>query len=271
MYVWPVFGSGFLECFLGVHGHDEVFLAAFDVVGWYAVSPPELTADAPVVDVLKPVAVCRDVLLRVELDLAFEYWGKGYVGKVLHAQIPLHTQAWLYGCVGIALAVAYLVFVVFDVIHEACFAEVFGYLFAHVVAVHANIHACGWADGAVGVEDVDGFEVVCLAEVVVVDVVGWGDFQTACAELDVYVSVFDDGDNAAYQGDNDAVSLQPLVLDVFGVDTHGCVAHDGLGACGGYDGVVAALVTVEDFAFLPCELHWVGVGIGYVVFQVIEF
>ena len=143
-----------------------------------------------------------------------------------------------FGCgVGVAFGVADFVFVVFDFFDESCFGEVFGYLFADGEAVHADVHSGGFADGGVVIEDVDCLQVVFFAEHVVVHVMGGCDFEAACAEVDLYVVVFDDGDFTAYEGYDDAFAAEVLVFGVVGVDAHCGVAHDGFRACGGHDGI----------------------------------
>ena len=86
-----------------------------------------------------------------------------------------------------SLRESYLVGVGFYFLEEAGCCQVFLNLLAYVETVHAYVHACGFADGSVVVEDVDGGEVVFLAEHVVVDVVGGGYLQASGSELDVYV------------------------------------------------------------------------------------
>ena len=87
-----------------------------------------------------------------------------------------------------------------------------------------------------------------LTQHIVVGVVGRRHFQTACTELDVYIAVLDDGDDTVHQRYGHLVALEPLVLRVLGVDTHGGIAHDGLRTRGGHDGVVAFLIFVDDIA-----------------------
>ena len=52
-------------------------------------APPELSADAPVLNVLQPVLVGVHILLWIELHLAAEHWRQSDVGKMLHAEEPL--------------------------------------------------------------------------------------------------------------------------------------------------------------------------------------
>ena len=110
-----------------------------------------------------------------------------------------------------------------------------------------------------------------FAEVVVVDIVGGRHLQAARTELYLNIAVLNDGNHAAHEGYDDFMAAQPLVLRVFGVDTHGRVAHDGFGAGRSHHGVVAAVgILMEHLALAARGLNGVDVGIGHVVAEVIE-
>ena len=73
-------------------------------------------------------------------------------------------------------------------------------------------------------------------------------FQTARTELYIHVVVLNNGDDTTYEGHDDFLTLQPLVLGVGGIDTHGRIAHDGLRTGRGNYGVAAALgIAVNHF------------------------
>ena len=251
--------------------HKLLFLAlgGGKEISRYAVSPPQLARDAPVLYVLQPALVGVLVFGGMELYLVVHHGRQGDVGKVLHAQEPLHAQARLHGGVGIALRVAHLVLIVLYLLHQAGFLQVEAYLAAHIHAVHAHVEGRLAAHCAVGIEYVDALQVVLLAQHVVVGVVAGGHLQTARAELNLHIAVLDDGDDTVHQRYNHLLAFEPLVLGVFGVDAHGGVAHDGLGACGGHYGIAAALgVAVHHFLFrtgLTAQ-----VVVGHIVFQIVE-
>ena len=166
--------ASLLDSLVECQRHNKLFLFALcggQEVGGYAVSPPELTRDAPVLYVLQPVAVSGYIFCRVEFYLAFEHGWQGDIGKMLHREEPLLAETRLHCGVLVTLRVAYLVVVVLDFLHQSSSFQVFYDLLAHVHTVHAYIHASSLRDGAVGVEDVDGLEVVGLSEGVVVHVV----------------------------------------------------------------------------------------------------
>ena len=156
---------------------------------------------------------------------------------MLHLEKPLVAQARLGHGVLIALRVSHLVLILLDFLDETCLLQIFGYLLAAGKAVHAHIHAGGLADGGVVVEYVNSLQAMLLAQHIVVHVVGRSHLQTACAEVDVHISILDYGDLAAYQGHDYLLAAQMLVFRVLGVDTHRRVAHDGLGTGSCHDGI----------------------------------
>ena len=100
---------------------------------------------------------------------------------------------------------------------------------------------------------------------------GGSDLQTSRSELDIHVSVLDDGYDASHERHNHLLALEPLVLGVLGVDTHGSVAHDGLGTCGSHNGIISLVVLVDDIA-LAGVLDVGAVALGrHIIFQMIEF
>ena len=186
---------------------------------------------------------------------------------MLHAEEPLCGELGLDGHVG-ALGESHLVGVVLDLLHQSRLVEVATDLLAHVHAVESDIESGGLRDGAV-VEDVDGLQVVLQSEGVVVDIVGRCHLEAARTKLDIDVAVLDDGDRASHLRHDDVLALEPRVLGVVGVDTHGRVAHDGLGARGGHYGVPSAVVAVHDVG-LVLALHARLVLGRHVVFQIVE-
>ena len=134
---------GQAEGFFGRFGHHKFFhfgVGSAEVVGRNAVSPPKLSADAPILDVAEPVVVGVLVFGRVEFEFVVHHGRERDVGKVLHREIPLHAEARLNGGVGISFRVAHLVVVVFNFFEQTGGFEVDGNLFAHFHAVLSHIH-----------------------------------------------------------------------------------------------------------------------------------
>ena len=86
-----------------------VAVSALAVPDWDAVAPPELTANAPVLDVFQPVQVGLRPAFRVELDDARRDGALGFIDLRV-ADEPLFAEARFDRHVG-ALGVAHSIFV----------------------------------------------------------------------------------------------------------------------------------------------------------------
>ena len=64
------------------------------------------------------------------------------------------------------------------------------------------------------------------------------------------------------------LATKPVILGVFGVDTHSYITHDSLGARGSNDGIVALIILMHDFSFVTCRNDFV--LLLHVIFEVIE-
>ena len=201
-------------------------------------SPPKLSADTPVLDVFQPVLIGVLILGGIEFQFVVHYRWQGHVGKVLHLEEPLHRELRFDRHTGTFRA-THLVGIGFNFFQKTGILQIFFDLLAHVEAVHADVKAGGFAQCAVVVKDVDRGEVVFFAQHVVVHVVGRSNLQATSTELDIDIVVFDDGDNAVYQWHDDLLTLQPFVLGVVGVDTHGGIAHDGFGTSSSHYGITS--------------------------------
>ena len=184
------------ELVLGAHLDlvaADVDVAGLVVPGRDAVAPPELAADAPV------------------LDTAVFHGGDGVFGQRLGADVPLVGQPGLDDGAG-AVALRYFQRVVVDLLEQAHGLELGDDGLARGEAVHAGValrqagvevrvdaaveveHLGLGQHRGVLVEDVDQRQVVALAHFVVVEVVGRGDLHAAGAEFAVDVLVGDDRD-----------------------------------------------------------------------------
>ena len=228
------------------------------IVSRDAMPPPELATDAPILHVLHPVAIGVLELRRVETDLVVHHRIECRLSQTVHFQEPLHGELRLDGHIG-TLGEAHLVRVILCFLEQSGSIKVTDDLFADSEAIHADVELARGSDGAIVVKDVDGGEVVFLAQHVVVYVVRGGDLEAACAELNVDVVVLDDGDLAPHERDNDAPSAEVLVLRIVRIDAHGRVAHDRFGSGGSHDGVSVfaddAIAQVVKFALLLLINH----------------
>ena len=91
-----------------------------------------------------------------------------------------------------------------------------------------------------------------LTQHIVVGIVGRCHLQTTRTELDIHITVLDNRNHTVHQRYDDLLALQPLVLRVLRVDTHGGITHDGLRTGGSYHGIA---VTAFHIVFQVVQLR----------------
>ena len=251
--------------------HHVIVVPFSEIPSRNAVSPPELAADAPVLNLLHPVAVGVLELRREEPDGVVHDVGQSRFRNLRHRHEPLQREPGFNDRIG-ALGSPDFVRVRLDFDEVPRRFEVLDNGLPHVEPVHARVIAAVLVERAIGVEDVDGFEVVGLAEFVVVHVVGWGDLEATRSEFAVDVFVLDDGDPPTAERHLGSLAVEAGETLVVGVDTDGGVTEDGFGSCGGDDEVpsafdlvaqvvdLALLLLVNDFLIAQRrERHWIPV------------
>ncbi len=245
-------------------------------------APPQLAADAPVLDIAHPGEVHVLVLLGHELDTAVFHGSDGRFCQGLGGNVPLVGQPRFDDRAG-AVALRYFQRVVVDAHQQALGVQVGNNLLAGDETIEAGV--LSWqasidllVDAAIEVEglgggqhqgilveDVQQRQVVALADFVVVEIVGRGDLHAAGAEFRVAVIIGDDWDAATDQRQFDVFADQGLVAFVVRVDRDCGVTQQGFRTCGGNHQVVLAfgslgavgqrIAQVPQVAFLVVVFH----------------
>ena len=229
-----LFGLGNYDHLLGKAACGRVELCG--IVCRYLMSPPELPTDTPIFYIGHPVAVCVFELFGVKpYGIALDRL-QSRLSQTVHLQPPLHRKLRLDRHIG-TFGEPYFVRIRLDTFYQTRLGEVFLYLSTTRETVETCVHRSVVVESAVVVEDVDTRQIVLLTEHIVVDVVCGGNFEATRTELDIDVVVFYDGYRAIDERYHDAFSPQVCCLRIVRVDTHCRIAHYGLGACGGDNGI----------------------------------
>ncbi len=237
-------------------------LAVGTIPGRNAVTPPELAADAPGLDVAHPLEVGLFPVLRFEDGAAVFHRLDGRLGQGPGVDVPLVGQVGLDDGPR-AVAVRNGVPGLFDAAQQAQRLEFLDHLLARGEAVQAAI---GRRDILVqprrGIEDVDHRQLVALADLKIVEVVRRGDLHGAGALLRVGVFVGDDRNRPPDDRQAHALADQGLVALVRRVDRDGGVAQHGFGPRGRHDDLARAIfqgvgkvpVVAVDLALLDLQI-----------------
>ena len=229
-----------LRAHVGVLGQGVLPAAVLAVEHGNAVAPPQLAADAPILEVLHPGGVGLRPARGVEGDLAGVDGVERRPLELVDGDEPLLGQPRLQGGVA-TVAVHDGVIMLLDVVEQTVLVEPLDNGLAALVAVHAGELAVTLDDHRVLVEDVDLRQVVSLTHGIVVGVVGRGDLNEAGAKVGVDMPILKDRDLTVDDRQHDGLAHEGGLLGVLRGDGDARVAEHGLGARGGDDDVVLAV------------------------------
>ena len=229
-----------LGAHVGVLGKSVLPAAVLAVEHGNAVAPPQLAADAPVLEILHPSGVGLRPARGVEGDLTGVDGVKRRPLEFVDGHKPLLGQPRLKRGVA-AVAVHDGVVVILDVIEQVVLLEPLDDGLSALLASHAGELAVALDDHRMLIEDIDLRQVVGLTHSVIVGVVRRGDLDKAGAKVGVDMPILKDGDLAVDDGELDGLTHKGGLLGVLRGDSDARVAEHGLGARGGDDDVILAV------------------------------
>ena len=204
-------------------------------------APPELTADAPVADVLQPARVSVLPAFGIEADFAVAPCLEGLVRKRAHLDEPLLAHVRLNGSMA-SVAVAYFMLIFFAFNEIALFLKYLGHLHPGLFGrKSAELFGTDIIERSVRIEDVKRLQIVALAALPVVGIVRRSNLHHTGTELDSNETVCDDGDLAVRKRQLEHLAHKVLVALVIGVHGNSLVSEHGLRPCGGHGDVSAAV------------------------------
>ena len=211
------------------------------------VAPPQLAADAPVAAAAHPVQVVLGKAVRHKLDLALFHALNGGLGQGFHLDEPLlRHHGFNHGMA--AVAGADLKLQRLDHFQVAGFQGIGGSLI--ISAGHVAV---------IGQHADDG-QVMALADLKVVGVMGGGDLHNAGAFFHIGVLIAHDGNLFVQQRQNDMAAVQVGIARVLAVDGNGGIAQHGFGAGGGQfqhlTGLLDRVQQVPETAVLLLVFHF---------------
>ena len=225
-------------------------------------TPPQLTGNAPVSDILHPIEVGLAEAVGDELRLPILHHPDGLLGQGFHLHEPLGGDNRLHIVVA-AAAGAHIVGVILHPHQVAAFFQILHNLLARLVAVKTLVFAAQLIDLAVVVQHPDDLQVVAQTHLEVVGVMGGGHLDATGAEFHFGVVIGNHGNFFVHQGQDNLLAHDGLVAVVIGVDANAAVAQHGLGTGGGHNDLAGAVGQgVADVPQVSGLIHILHLGIA---------
>ena len=192
-------------------------------------SPPQLSADAPILNVAHPGEIGVLPLLGHKLDDAGLDGLNGRLREFFRVDIPLRCQPRLNHRAR-AVASRYLERVRFNFLEQPGSLELSDDLRSGIKTVQSPEALRGLiVYFGLGGQYIDHGQIVTLAYGVVIEVMRGRNFDAAGTELGIHVIICNDGDGPPRERQVDSLSHQIAIALIVGVDRNGGIAQHGFG------------------------------------------
>ena len=215
-------------------GRNHGLPALVAVVGRNPVSPPQLAADAPVADIVRPVEIDLLQTFGNQFHLTvFHRFHRG-LDEFFHLYEPLLLYQRFHGCLAAVMG-AYIVGIFLDLHQESLPRKLLHNGLSGRIPVHSAVRAAVLVDGGVVVHHIDHRQAVTFSHFKVVGVMGGGNLHHAGAEFPVHVSIRHHRNHPVHDGQHHALPDQvavPLILGMYGnrgITQHGFRTGGGKG------------------------------------------
>ncbi len=206
-----------------------------------AVPPPQLTADAPVTDVLHPIRVDAGKAFRHKAGLTGQYPLNSRFGQRLHFNKPLRRDERLDDSIT-ALAMPHRMLMIFDFQEKASPGQVFHHPPAAFITAQALVGPGILIHDAMVVHDCDLGQVMAQPHFEIVGIVGRSNLYRAGSKFAVNITVRHHRDQSSHQRQYHLTAYHMLIAAVFGVNRHPAVTQHGLRSGSSHHYIIIAVL-----------------------------
>ena len=219
-----------LAAALRANGHvrfgNGLFSAVVAIPTGNTVSPPKLTGNTPVFDVLHPVEIDLLKPFRYKLRLVVLHHLDSGAGEFFHFEIPLFARFGFDRRMA-TVANTYVVRIGFDLLDVSLRLQVLDDLLSRFFARKSLVLACVFVHEPLVVDDGDERQIMTFAHFKVVGVVCRRDLHRARTEAHFHVVVRNHGNLPIGKGQIHLFAYDVCVLFVVRIDRHRRVAEHG--------------------------------------------
>ena len=206
------------------------FTALITVISRNSVSPPDLTGDTPVFDVLKPVKVNLVKTLRYETKFTGLQCVDRRFCKLIHLYKPLLFDQRLNGCTTTVMC-SYCMHVRNNLYKVSLLIKISYDCFSRLVTIHSCVFSALLVNCCIIVHDIDFRKVMTLSYFEIVRVMCRCDLNSTCSEFFVYIIVCNDRNLTIYKRKDCHLSYDIFVSLIIRVNGDCCISKQCLRTC----------------------------------------
>src|SRR4030043_442230 len=205
-----------------------------------AVPPPQLSADTPVPDVLRPVKICLGEAFRNYGDPAVLNSLDGGFSQRLCSDEPLQADLGFNHRLA-TTTMSYRVRVGLDFLQKSFVFQVSQHLISTGEPFQSLVGTSVFIHSGIGVHDIYQGQIMSLSYLEVREVMGGRYLQGSGAERSINSSIGNYGNSSIYDRKSDILAYEILVALVLGIYRHSRVAQESLRSGGGHGDEALAL------------------------------
>ena len=188
-----------------------------------AVTPPDLTGNTPVTDVVHPAGIGLGEALRYELSAAVFNAVYSSLNQRLHLYEPLSRNL-RFNSMAAALAVTHSMGMLFNLNQIAVCLQVSNNSLAAFLTSHALVLAGFLRHNAVHADNNDARQVVADTHLIVVRIMGRSNFYSAGTKLGINIAICDDRNNSIGSRQTQSFANQIAIARILRVNCYSSIA-----------------------------------------------
>ncbi len=232
--------------------HDH-FAAILAIPHRDSVPPPQLPADAPVLDVIHPTQENFREAIRHKCNLSLAHRFRCHCGQAIHVHKPLRRHQRFHD-LPTPLRPGNIHQVRLFLQHQACLCHIFPDGFAGFETLHTGVFAGIFVQCRIFVHNVDQSQVVALTNFIVMRVMPRGYLERASAKVLGHILVCHHRDFPAQDWDNHFFTHKPRIAFILRVHCHGCITRNGFRTGGCNRDVIPATIRQNVFEVVELAL-----------------
>ena len=206
------------------------FSAVITVICRDPVTPPELSGNTPVSDIVCPVEVGLFHSLRDQLDVPVLYSFYCGLDQFIHPDKPLLLDHGLDGCLTSVMG-TYIMSIIFNPYKESHLIQFLYNGLSCCITVHTAELAAVFIDGGIIIQNIDLRQIVTLSNLKVIRVMGRCDLNYTGTKLSVNISICNDRDLSVDNREHQLLSNDILISVIIGMDCYCSITKHGLRSC----------------------------------------
>ena len=206
------------------------FTALITVISRNSVSPPDLTGDTPVFDILKPVKVNLVKTLRHETKLAGLQCIDRRFCKFFHLYEPLLFDQRLNCCTTTVMS-SYCMHVRNNLYKVSLLIQICYDCLSGLVTIHSCVFSTLLIDRSIIIHDVDLRKIMTLSYFEIIRVMCRCDLNSTCSEFFIYIIIRNDWDLTIYKRKDCHLSYDIFVSLIIRVNGDRCISKQCLRTC----------------------------------------